>query len=425
MKAVFTVTASETDSAAATADERAELILLDRSGSMSGKKLRSAKAATAAAIDCIPDGVRFGIISGNHRAEMTYPLTVASPETREAAKAEVKLLESAGGTAMGTWIRLAVKTLSGEKGIRHAILLTDGKNENEESPDLDAALQLAEGKLQCDCRGVGADWVVAELRKVATALVGTCDLIGDPEGLEEDFSKMMRDALSKQVAEVSFRVWTPQGGEVLSLRQLEPPLDLTAARVEAGPRLGDYGTGSWGDESREYFLSVQVPPADVDEEKLAARVTLVVGDEPGEQAMIRAVWTDDAARSVPVNSRVAAAVNEGELAEEIQAVVDSWREDDVDSATNRAARAVRKAHEAGNVDVIARMSELFVIEDAATGRLRPKAKVDALKLMDLEAKSTRRKPAQPHTFAGANPARCETCGLARKANVHGAADSAS
>lgn len=426
MNAVLTVTASGTGSGPATAEERSELILVDRSGSMSGKKLRSAKAATAAAVDCIPDGVRFGVISGNHKAEMTYPLdgplAVASPETREAAKAAVKTLESAGGTAMGTWIRLAVKTLGDQTGIRHAILLTDGKNENEAPSDLEAALQLAEGKFQCDCRGVGDNWVVAELRKVASALVGTYDIVADPADLENDFSTMMRDALSKQVADVVLRVWTPQGGEVLALKQMEPPLDLTEARVEAGPRMGDYGTGSWGDESRDFFLSLRVLPADVDEEKLAARVTLLVGDEPGEQGMIRAVWTDDAARSTQINRQVAAAMDEEELAEEIQGVVDSFRIGDVDSATDRAGRAVRMAHQAGNHDVIDRLSKLVEIEDAATGRVRLKAKVDALDVMIFETKSTRTsrtpKSTPLHPFAGSDPARCERCGLAIAADAH-------
>ena len=52
------------------ADERTELLIVDTSGSMNGKKLRAAKAATAAAIDCIPDGVRFGVITGNHEATL-------------------------------------------------------------------------------------------------------------------------------------------------------------------------------------------------------------------------------------------------------------------------------------------------------------------------------------------------------------------
>ena len=424
MHAVLTVTASGTGSGPGTSAERSELVLVDRSGSMSGKKLRSAKEATAAAIDCIPDGVRFGIISGNHRAEMAYPLkaalAVSSPETRQEAKAAVKTLESTGGTAMGKWIRLAAELLEDGTGIRHAILLTDGKNENEKPADLDAALQAAEGTFQCDCRGVGADWAVAELRKVASALVGTYDIVADPADLEDDFSAMMRDALSKQVAEVNLRVWTPQGGEVLALKQMDPPLDLTGARVEAGPRIGDYGTGSWGDESRDYFLSVRVPPAEVDEEKLAARVTLFVGAEAGEQGMIRAVWTDDVARSTQINRRVAEAMDEEELAEEIQGVVDSFRIGDVDSATNRAGRAVRLAHQAGNQDVIDRLSNLVDIEDAATGRVRLKGKVDALDVMIFETKSTRtsRKIAQPHPFAGSDPARCEICGLASAADPH-------
>jgi hypothetical protein len=424
MRAVVTVTASGTGAGSSAQSERSELILVDCSGSMSGKKLRSAKAATAAAIDCIPDGVYFGVIAGNHKAETAYPhegpLAIASPGTREEAKAAVKTLESAGGTAMGAWIRLAAETLSDATGIRHAILLTDGKNENEERSALDAALQFAEGKFQCDCRGVGANWVVAELRKVAGALVGSYDIVAEPEDLERDFSLMMRDALSKQVAEVVLRVSTPQGGEVIALKQMEPPLDLTAARMEAAERTGDYGTGSWGDETREFFLSVRVSPAE--EEKLAARVTLLVGKEPAEHCKVLAAWTDDSAQSVPIDPRVAAATDEEELAEEIQGVVDSFRIGDVDSATNRAGRAAQMAHRSGNNDVIDRLSKLVDIEDAATGRVRLKKKVDALDVMIFETKSTRTsrtpKSSQPHRYAGSDPARCETCGRPPTANAH-------
>ena len=33
---------------------------------------------------------------------------------------------------------------------------------------------------------------------------------------------MMRQSLRKQVAEVALRVWTPQGAEVVALKQMEP-----------------------------------------------------------------------------------------------------------------------------------------------------------------------------------------------------------
>ena len=102
MHAIVTVTASGTGSVdgwagAGRHDERTELLIVDTSGSMNGKKLRSVKEATAAAIDCIPDGVRFGIITGNHRAEVAYPSTVSAghlvsgvAECRETGGQEVR-----------------------------------------------------------------------------------------------------------------------------------------------------------------------------------------------------------------------------------------------------------------------------------------------------------------------------------------------
>jgi hypothetical protein len=396
MNAVVTVTGSGTGSpggvAMATDVERSELFIVDTSGSMSGKKLRAAKAATSAAIDCVPDGVRFGLIAGNHQARLMFPsaapLAVSSPQSRAAAKTTVKGLSARGGTAMGLWIKLAAETFGDAPGIRHAILLTDGKNESEEPWQLEDVLRAAEGSFQCDCRGVGADWAVAELRKVATALTGTYDIVATPEGLEEDFSGMMRAALSKQVS-IGLRVWTPKLAEVVLLKQMEPQLDLTGTRVDADPLVGDYATGSWGDESRDYFLSVQVPIKEVDEEMLAARVTLLVGGAPGDQCLVKAIWTDDVAKSTQMNRRVAQAMNEEELADVIQEVVDSFRAGDIDSATNRAGRAVRMAHEAGNEDVLERLSKMFEVDDRATGRVRPRRNVDDVDVMIIETKSTR------------------------------------
>jgi len=373
-------------------EDRSELLIVDTSGSMSGKKLRAAKAATAAAIDCIPGGVRFGIVSGKHKAEMVFPpsppLVVSSPETRAEAKAAVKKLESGGGTAMGSWIELAAQVLGDAPGIRHAILLTDGKNENEDPEDLDEALHGAENVFQCDCRGVGTDWSVPELRKVATALLGTYDIVPDPSGLEEDFSSMMLQALSKQVAEVTVRVWTPQHAEVIALKQMDPPLDLTASRADAGPLTGAYATGSWADEAREYYLSIRVPPGDVDDEMLAARVTMVVGGEPVGQCLVKAIWTDDTAKSTRINKKVAEAMAGRELADALDEAVDSFRMGDHSAATDRFNKAFRIAKDRDNQEVLAYLRQV-VDEDPVTGRVRPKPKVEEVDMMIIEARSQR------------------------------------
>jgi hypothetical protein len=397
MNAVVTVTASGVETSPAAVGgplDRAEVIVVDVSGSMGGKKIRSAKEATKAAIDCLPDGVKFGVVLGNHHAVLAYPkgsaLAVASDATRHAATNALKKVSAGGGTAIGGWISLTTSLLRDEPGLRHAILLTDGKNESEDPGVLEAALSRAEGIFQCDCRGVGADWQVADLRSVATTLLGTYDIVADPEDLSVDFSSMMQDSMHKQVAEVTLRVWAPQNAEIAVVKQMEPIMnDLTESRQDVGPLTGGYRTGSWGNESRDYYISVRLPEGKVDDEMLAARVTLMVGDEAMGQALIKAVWTEDSAKSTRINRQVAEAMGETELADAIQEGVDALRGGDTDTATNRFGKAVRLATETGNDEAMARLATLVEVDDAPTGRVRPKAKVDEMDVMIVETKSTR------------------------------------
>jgi len=373
--------------------DRAELLLIDVSGSMNGAKLQEAKAAVAAAVDCLPDGVRFGIVAGNHTATVVYPhqppLAVASDATRGAAKASLRHLRAEGGTAIGSWIHLATGLLRPESGIRHAILLTDGRNEHESAPVLAQCLSNAEGVFQCDCRGVGADWEVAELRRVATALLGSYDIVPEASGLQADFTAMMHQALSRQVDDVRVRVWAPKGAAVEVLKQLDPIADLLGSGVPSSSLSVDFPTGAWGEESRDYHLAVRVPPGGVGDEMLAARVSLIVGDDTVAQVLVRCTWTDDVARSTVLNRRVAAALGEDEMAEAIQEGIDAMRSGDVEQGTARLGRAVRLATEHGNDEVVERLSALVDIEDPATGLVRPRRAVDPTDLLIAETRSTR------------------------------------
>ena len=130
-----------------------------------------------------------------------------------------------GGTAIGQWLRLANQIFAARPAtLRHAILLTDGKNQHETPEELAAAISLCEGAFRCDCRGVGTDWEVSELRKVSTALLGSVDIVVDPAGLAADFEELMRGAMSKQLPDVALRVWTPQTAAVKFVKQVAPDI---------------------------------------------------------------------------------------------------------------------------------------------------------------------------------------------------------
>ncbi|MFC9289406.1 VWA domain-containing protein [Streptomyces sp. NPDC057052] len=381
----------------------AVVIMVDCSGSMDypPTKMRNARDATAAAVDTLRDGVHFSVVGGTHVATEVYPgggrLAVADPTTREQAKQALRRLSAGGGTAVGTWLRLADRLLStADVAIRHGILLTDGRNEHESPEDLKAALDSCAGRFTCDARGVGTDWEVKEVTAIASALLGTADIVADPAGLAADFTRMMETAMGKEVADVALRLWTPAGAAVRFVKQVAPTVaELTGRRTESGPRSGDYPTGSWGDESRDYHVCVEVPAAGIGQEMLAARVSLVI-PEPGgtvrnlgAQGLVRAVWTDDMTASTSINPQVAHYTGQAELAQAIQQGLDLRKAGDMDGATAKLGRAVQLASASGNADTAKLLAKVVDVVDAPTGTVRLKAKVAEADEMTLETRSTK------------------------------------
>jgi hypothetical protein len=383
--------------------DAAVVIMIDASGSMDypPSKMRNARDATAAAIATLRDGVSFAVVAGTHQAEEIYPgggtMAVAGPETREQAGKALRKLRAGGGTAIGTWLRLADKLLSGSDAtVRHAVLLTDGRNEHEEPERLREALDACAGRFTCDARGVGTDWDVKEVTGIASALLGSADIVADPEGLTADFEEMMRNAMGKEVADVALRLWTPQGSSVKLVKQVAPTVeDLTDRRTGAGPRSGDYPTGSWGDESRDYHVRIEVPAAEIGQEMLAGRAALIVPEAGGgtpqtlAQGLLRAVWTDDMAAATSINAQVAHYTGQVELARAIQDGLDLRKAGDEKGATAKLGRAVQLAHDSGNGDTSKLLSKVVDVVDAPTGTVRLKAKVADADEMTLEARSTK------------------------------------
>ena len=208
VNAIVTVTAPDTPGRrlpAGGAGGRAEIIIIDCSGSMDSPhaKIVQARAATAAALDVIRrrrrvrrDRRHRGGAAGLPASTARWPSPTTRPGTRPSRSWPA--CGRAAAPRSGTWLRLARQMFaSSQAALRHAILLTDGKNEHETPEQLDAAIAACEGVFSCDCRGVGTDWQVGELRRISTALLGTVDIVPDPAGLTADFEAMMETAMGK------------------------------------------------------------------------------------------------------------------------------------------------------------------------------------------------------------------------------------
>jgi hypothetical protein len=291
---------------------------------------------------------------------------------------------------MGAWLLLAAQLFDLRPGdIAHAILLTDGDN-GERHGYLETVLESIAGKFTCDCRGIGTNWKVSELRKIAGAMLGTVDIVAHPHLLAAAFEQMMTAAMGKTSADVQLKVWTPVNSTVRFVKQVEPQVaDLTGKRVADGPRAGRYPLGSWGAESRDYHVCVDVSPGSAGDEMLAARVSVVEGDQVLAQSLVRAVWTDDTALSTRINRQVAHYTGQAELADVIQAGIEARKAGDDHTATLKFGRAAKLAHDSGNQATAELLATVVEVEDAATGTVRLRRKVSDADEMALDTRSTK------------------------------------
>jgi hypothetical protein len=394
--AIVSITAGNDLAAAGTATDRVEAVIIDCSTSMQSpiEKFDAAKRAAAAAIDELVDGTYFTIVAGTETAAAVYPEdgwpAPASPATKAAAKRAVDGLRPHGGTALGTWLAHIRGIVVAHPGaLIHAILLTDGKDEHETPEELGSEIGLSEGEFTCDCRGVGTDWHVDELRAISSALLGTVDIIADPADLAEDFATMMRTSMSKSIADVTLRLWTPAGARVKFVKQVAPTVeDLSHRRTESGSQLGEYPLGAWGAEDRDYHIQVEVEPAAVGREKLAARVSVVAGERVLGEGLVKAVWTADTALSAQISRRVAHYTGQAELAQAVQEGLSARKAGDVKTATAKLQRAMELALESGNGGT-AKLLKGVVEVDKRTGTVQLRRDVAAADEMALDARSTR------------------------------------
>ncbi|MBB5084218.1 VWA domain-containing protein [Nonomuraea endophytica] len=393
--AVLTIESSGTVTKDTGPAEAAEIIIIDVSGSMSGSKIRDAREAASAAVQALRDGVHFAVIAGNHEAAVIYPqsgrLVPAHGASRKEALGAIRRLGAGGGTEIGRWLQLAENLFRYHpNAIKHAILMTDGQN-NQSADVFARALQSCEGRFVCDSLGIGEDWVPAELRKVAEALLGTSAFVRNQGDLAAFFRDLTQQSMGKTVAELALRLWAPQNSRIKFVKQVNPTLvELTGKRTDVNPLTGDYPTGSWGAEERVYHLCVELDqPGQIGNEIRAGWVKLVLPDtqEVFASGNVLAQWTDDLALSTQLNPKVAHYSGQAEMAALIQEGLSARDAGDLDTATARLARARKIAVESGHGDTAKLLDKVVEFDSSGTARLR--RQVDKADMIELDTGSVR------------------------------------
>ncbi|GAB4561800.1 MAG: VWA domain-containing protein [Haliangiales bacterium] len=103
-------------------------IVIDRSGSMRGKRLRNALAAARTAIDRLRTGDRVSVISYDTRTSTVVPTTTITPSSRGRVRAALGSIRAGGDTCISCGLDAAMQRLQREPGrVSRVLLLSDGE----------------------------------------------------------------------------------------------------------------------------------------------------------------------------------------------------------------------------------------------------------------------------------------------------------
>lgn len=140
------------------------VIVLDRSGSMSGDKMSLARQGAVGAVQLLSRLDRVGVIAFDSMSEWIVPLDFCVD--RQKIQARINQIGDRGGTDMYPALHDAFVTLQGSRtNLRHIVLLSDGVSEPGDFDGL--ADRMASAGITLSTIAVGADADHALLRKLA------------------------------------------------------------------------------------------------------------------------------------------------------------------------------------------------------------------------------------------------------------------
>jgi len=211
------------------------VLVIDRSGSMTGEKVHICKVAAAAAVRLLSRLDLVGVVAFDAESEWSVPLQ--SAENKADICRTIGEIRAGGGTIMGPAMQLAFEALDGvEAGIRHVILLTDGRT--SDAPECTRLGQdLAGSGITVSTVAVGPEADNQLLYDIAAATEGRFYRVTDLMNIPEIFVKEAQVVRRTMIVEQTF---APQIVSALSetIKGLSLPLPALDGYVLTGPKGG-------------------------------------------------------------------------------------------------------------------------------------------------------------------------------------------
>jgi len=245
-------------------------IVLDKSGSMTGEKLRKAKDAAFASIDRLGPNDIVSVIAYDQTVDVLVPATKVSD--RQTLRASIEKLSAGGSTALFAGVSKGaaeVRKFLDRQRVNRIILLSDGQaNVGPSSPadlgNLGASL-IKEG-ISVTTLGLGLDYNEDLMTQLARKSDGNHYFIENSTDLARQFGYEFDDVLSVVAQEVTVGITCGPG--VRPIRVLGREADITGQTVTT------YVNQVYGNQEKYVLLEVEVPAQQAGTEQNLANVNV-------------------------------------------------------------------------------------------------------------------------------------------------------
>jgi Ca-activated chloride channel family protein len=280
--------------------ERAPLnlaLVIDRSGSMQGDKLRFVKQAASHVLDLLDERDRIAVVAYDDQINVIARSEPVTEQARRDLKERINALQPGGWTDLGGgWLegcREVAAHLTAE-GLHRALLLTDGLA-NRGITDIEElthhARELRRRGVLTSTFGVGLDFNEHLLEGLATQGGGHFYYIERPDQIPEVFRRELGELLTVIAREVFLSVSIPRGVSLELLGDL--PHERSGDRLRIF--LGDVCAG----ERRTLYTRALTPP-DAPGTSVVLRGELGFAGLDGQTVVVTAELAFSYAREVEV-----------------------------------------------------------------------------------------------------------------------------
>jgi uncharacterized membrane protein len=177
------------------------VLVIDRSGSMSGDKMEMAKDAAKAAVELLSPRDYVGVVAFDHEAFWASEMALATD--RGGVQQRISAIQAGGGTNIAPAMEMGFSKLSSTPAkLKHMILLTDGVS--TPGPFYEITSQMAQERITVSTVGVGSDADTKLLEQIAGWGNGRTYFTDNPQSIPQIFARETMTASKSAIQETPF-----------------------------------------------------------------------------------------------------------------------------------------------------------------------------------------------------------------------------